>query len=91
MFHDICLILAEELGSGCNPAEAAAIVRRQAARCQRYFRREAPQSLTLMQTLALYRYRLTSSTCPLHTATDRLRRIAAAYASDAQRVIARAG
>ncbi len=91
MYRDICLILSNELGQGCTPPEAASVVRRQAARCLRYFRREAPRSLTPEQRLALYRFRLTSPTCSLPTAIDRLRRIADTYASDVQRVLARTG
>jgi hypothetical protein len=91
MFRDICLILSIELGAESPPAEAAAVTRRQAGRCLRYFRREAPASLTLPDRLALYRYRLTSPTCPVPTSQTRLRRIAGIYAGDAERVLKHAG
>lgn len=91
MFRDICLILSIELDMSASPAETAAILRRQAARCLRYFRREAPGSLTLKDRWVLYRYRLTSPRCPLPTCQARLRRIARIFAGDAQRVLNHAG
>jgi glycosyltransferase involved in cell wall biosynthesis len=89
MYRDICLVLAAEIERS-PAADAAAIVRRQAARCLRYFRREAPAALTRADRLALYRHRWTSPLCPLPTAQTRLRRIARIYAGDEQRVLGRA-
>jgi glycosyltransferase involved in cell wall biosynthesis len=87
MYRDICLILAEEFAEGIDRRDAAFTIRRQAGRCARYFRREAPGVLTLHDRTFLARCRFATSLEPIPVQADRLRRIADFFGRDAGRVL----
>ena len=87
MYRDLCLIVAEELQGGIGPQDAAYAVRRQAARCARYFRREAPGGLGFADRAFLLRCRLGTALEPVALQATRLRRIAGLFGRDAQRVL----
>jgi glycosyltransferase involved in cell wall biosynthesis len=87
MYRDLCLIVAEELTGGIGAQDAAFAVRRQAARCSRYFRREAPAALGLADRAFLLRCRLGSALEPMALHAARLRRIAGLFGRDAARVL----
>ena len=87
MYRDLCLIVAEELQGGIGPQDAAYAVRRQAARCTRYFRREAPGRLGLADRAFLLRCRLGTALEPVALQAARLQRIAGLFGRDAQRVL----
>ncbi len=87
MYRDLCLIVAEELAGGIGAQDAAYAVRRQAARCTRYFRREAPGGLGLADRAFLLRCRLGTAFEPMALQAARLRRIADLFGRDAQRVL----
>jgi hypothetical protein len=88
MYRDICLITADELAERVTSGDAAYAVRRQAARCARYFRREAPGGLGIGERAWLARCRLATGLEPIALQTARLRVIAGLFGRDAQRVLA---
>ena len=88
MYRDICLILAEEFSGEGSGSDAAFAVRRQAGRCARYFRREAPGGLSGRDRLFLARCRLAAWCEPVGLQAERLRRIAGIFGRDAARVLA---
>jgi hypothetical protein len=79
--------VAEELAGGIGAPDAAYAVRRQAARCARYFRREAPGGLGLADRAFLLRCRLGTALEPIGLQAARLRRIAGLFGRDAERVL----
>jgi len=87
MYRDICLIIAGELGTGVTRRDAAYAARRQAARCTRYFRREAPGCLGAGDKAFLTRCRMALPVEPIATQAARLRQIAELYQRDADRVL----
>jgi glycosyltransferase involved in cell wall biosynthesis len=87
MYRDICLIIAGEFGHGVTRRDAAYAARRQAARCTRYFRREAPDCLGSGDKAFLARCRLALPVEPVAIQAARLRRIAEFYQRDAARVL----
>jgi len=87
MYRDLCLIVAEELAGGIGAQDAAYAVRRQAARCARYFRREAPGGLAFTDRAFLLRCRLGTALEPIGLQAARLRRIADLFGRDAERVL----
>ena len=88
MYRDICLIIADELKADASPAHAAFAVRRHAARCQKYFRREAPGKLGVAEKLFLTGCRAALPVEPLSWQADRLRRVAGFYTRDEARALA---
>ncbi|MEI9985503.1 MAG: glycosyltransferase [Aliidongia sp.] len=87
MYRDLCLIIAEEVAGEVPAQDAAYAVRRQAARCLRYFRREAPGALRLPDRVFLARCRLSLTLESVGVQADRLRRIADLFGRDAARVL----
>jgi hypothetical protein len=88
MYRDICLITAGEMADAMGAGDAAYAVRRQAARCARYFRREAPGVLGWRDHALLARCRAALRVEPIALQADRLRRIAGLFGRDAARVLA---
>ena len=87
MYRDICLILAQECLSGVNSADVAFVVRRQASRCRRYFRRHVPSGLGVRETLFLATCNLAHESEPASAHAHRLHRIARIFDSDADRIL----
>lgn len=88
MYRDTCLIIAMELERGSKPSDAAFAVRRNAARCLKYFRREAPRQLNIADKLFLTRCSLANMAESIETQCSRLRAIARLYARDETRILA---
>lgn len=88
MYRDTCLIIATELAQDATPGDAAFAVRRNAARCRKYFRREAPDRLGAADKLFLARCAAALAVEPVERQRQRLHRIARIYAQDEARVLA---
>lgn len=87
MYRDICLLTAEEFSGDMGRGDAAFAVRRQAGRCLRYFQREAPNRLVLIDKTFLMHCRLATAIEPLRVQAKRLRHIAGLFERDAGRVL----
>ena len=88
MYRDTCLVLAAELAEGASRADAAFAVRRNALRCRNYFRREAPGCLRPTDRAFLARSAAAVAVESVDRHCERLRRMAALYARDEDRVLA---
>ncbi len=87
MYRDICLMIAMELAHGATHTDAAFAVRRNAARCRKYFRREAPGRLSMGDKLFLARCSAAMAVEPIARQCSRLRCMARLYARDEARIL----